>query len=298
MVNRRFWFSLLIIPLLFVSAAAAKPVKVTAFLSFDNPLYREALKGFAEGMASAGMSVEKTDVVMDGSENMGAAAGSSDLLLLVGSKAYDAGKKTAGKASLVFNMIFASPSDASLTGAGVTLMVPADKKLAKVKEFLPGRNKIAVVYSAESKPEFDALVAAGASAGVKVTGKQAASAEAFAAAVDSAIATADCFVMLPDTKLYNAQNIKVLLTQCASKKIPVVGLSAVYTKAGAAFSIDYDYYDLGLQTAEAASVYLNAGGKGKGKVLSPRKLKTSVNSVVLKSLGINSGAKADQVFGE
>jgi ABC-type uncharacterized transport system substrate-binding protein len=84
--------------------------------------------------------------------------------------------------------------------------------------------------------------------------------------------------------------------QSAEKKVPVVGLSAVYTKAGAFFSLDYDYYDIGAQTAEAAISYIAAGATGKGKVLSPRKVKTSVNSAAAKQLGINPGANADQLF--
>lgn len=290
-------FAVALLALLFaMTNLAAKPVKVAAVLSMDNAVYRETVKGFVDTMSAKGMPAEKTDVIMDGSENLAGTAAKNELMLMIGTKAYDAAKKNAGKWPVVFNMVFVDPAVAGAYGAGVTLLIPADKKIAKIKEFLPGRSKLAVVYSAESKAEFDALVAAGGASGIKVTGKLAATADAFGAAVDGAIAGADCFLMLPDTKLYNAANIKVLLTKCMAKKIPVVGLSAVYTKAGAAFSIDYDYYDVGAQTAEAAIEYLNAGGKGKGKVASPRKFKTSVNSGVMSSLGITPGGQADQSF--
>ena len=109
----------------------------------------------------------------------------------------------------------------------------------------------------------------------------------------------DSYIMLPDSKLYNSKVVKSLLSQSLSSKIPVVGLSSIYTRAGAYISFDYDYRDLGKQAGSLASG-IASGKKQVGKLVYPRKITTSINETVARQLGIDlSGGlldKADRIF--
>jgi len=68
--------------------------------------------------------------------------------------------------------------------------------------------------------------------------------------------------MVADTKIYFPKSIEHLLREGLSRKIPVIGLSSSYTKAGSLISFDCDYEDLGRQTAEFALRIL-AGERSK-----------------------------------
>jgi ABC-type uncharacterized transport system substrate-binding protein len=271
----------------FLPPGACAKGSALAVLSFDNPAYRETLKGFTE---TSGLAV--TDYVMasDEKELSSSVTGAKayDVIFAIGTKAYAAAKKT--KLPVVFSMVFAEPSEG---GAGVTLVIPAQMKIDKIKEFLPGKKKVGVIYTDESAAAFSQFAAAAKAGGYAIAEKKIPDADGFSDAFDG-MGAIDCYLMLPDTKLYTSQTIKALFSASLSKKIPVIGLSSIYTKAGAYISLDCDYADIGSQSGEIAS---GLAGGGKGKVAYPRKVSVSMNSAISKSMGFDGiEAKADQSF--
>ena len=71
-------------------------------------------------------------------------------------------------------------------------------------------------------------------------------------------------MVILDSKVYFSQTIRLLLLESMKNKVPVVGLSSFFTKAGAVISFDSDFKDMGAQAAEISA-----------KVLSGKKLRTS-----------------------
>jgi putative ABC transport system substrate-binding protein len=106
---------------------------------------------------------------------------------------------------------------------------------------------------------------------------------------------ADCVVMIMDTKIYFGQTVKTLLLESIKNKIPVIGLSAIFTKAGALMSVDCDYRDLGRQAGEMAAHILNGEKPGDIKSQRPRKAKYSLNMIVANQFGMQfSGSAASE----
>ena len=133
-------------------------------------------------------------------------------------------------------------------------------------------------------------------------GKQVDSQKDFPAALDEILKDSDCFVMLADPNIYLPKTTEYLLLQGLQRKVPVVGLSSSYTKAGALLSFDCDYDDLGKQTAELALKILNNEPEALEESVLPRKINFSLNLMVAQRIGVEMPASATQeaseVFGK
>ncbi|UCE92883.1 MAG: hypothetical protein JSV73_08635, partial [Flavobacteriaceae bacterium] len=88
---------------------------------------------------------------------------------------------------------------------------------------------------------------------------------------------ADVLLAIPDQTVYSGKTAKQVLLFTYRNRIPFVGLSASWVKAGALYALEVDYRDLGRQAAEL--VKENLAGTSPGNSISyPEKVTYSVNN--------------------
>ena len=106
----------------------------------------------------------------------------------------------------------------------------------------------------------------------------------------------DFLLTTPDAELYNAATIKPLVLASLESRIPIVGFSPAFVRAGAAAGIYPDYRDIGRQTGEMALRLLH--GDDKSNEETPRKVQVAVNQRILRLLGVDfqTGAVPVEVF--
>lgn len=95
----------------------------------------------------------------------------------------------------------------------------------------------------------------------------------------------DFVLCFPDPDLYNAVTIKPLVLASLAERLPIVGFSPAFVRAGAAAGVYPDYRETGRQTAERAQRLLR--GEDPGANESPRKIQIAVNQRVAHLLGID-----------
>jgi ABC-type uncharacterized transport system substrate-binding protein len=183
----------------------------------------------------------------------------------------------------------------------VSISIPAAVRLQLIHKIIPKIQLLGILYSAVTKDQYVDIVHNGAGMGMKIDGKEISSDNDFIPGLSS-LRDIDCFVMLLDPKIYSGQSIKYMLIECRNRKLPIIGISAFYTKSGALLSIECDYEDLGRQAGEAANEFFQSGKFPFGKILMPHKTKTSLNrAVVLEyKIPIDSTAikEIDEVMGK
>jgi ABC-type uncharacterized transport system substrate-binding protein len=91
-------------------------------------------------------------------------------------------------------------------------------------------------------------------------------------------------ICLPDAALYNGATARPLIMASLEHRLPVVGFSPAFLRAGAAVAIYPDYRAIGLQTAELVRRCLESGECASTET--PRKTVVAVNTRVLRMLGI------------
>ncbi|MBN1621974.1 MAG: hypothetical protein JW871_05225 [Endomicrobiales bacterium] len=204
---------------------------------------------------------------------------------------------------IIYSLIFSkNPSEFGENVMGVSISIPEEIKVAKLKKIMPNVDKIGCFYSENSGDIYEELSKACTKRKIDLISKKIASDKDFPEALKEINPKINCFFAIFDTKLFFAQSIKYLLLQSLRENVPVLGLSSYFTKAGALISMECDYYDLGLQAGEIALKSHKGEQLQNKKALRPRKISYSLNLLVAKRLGIEFSKdiidEASEVYGE
>jgi putative ABC transport system substrate-binding protein len=89
---------------------------------------------------------------------------------------------------------------------------------------------------------------------------------------------ADVLLAIPDQTVYSGKTAKEVLLFSYRNRIPFVGLSASWVKAGALYALGVDYRDLGRQAAELANNILAGKSPGKTPFSHPEKIIYTLNT--------------------
>lgn len=101
----------------------------------------------------------------------------------------------------------------------------------------------------------------------------------------------DLVICLPDGALYNSATARPLIMASLENRLPIVGFSPAFLRAGAAVAIYPDYRGIGEQTGELVRRCLEPGDCTSWET--PRKVDVAVNAKVLRLLGMEFKAAAN-----
>lgn len=210
------------------------------------------------------------------------------VICAVGSKAAKLAKYNIKDIPVVFNLVLNVNEFVKDNMRGFSIRVPLDEKFKVIKKVLPKVKKVGVIYSNKSIDEYNIIVSEAKDYNIEIVAKQIGTTQEFANAVQEIFPKIDCFLMVADSEVFFPYSIKFLLTHSLEMKVPVIGLSSVYTKAGCLFSLENDYTEIGYKTGEVVAELL------KGQTISDIKLPSqltnfhlSLNLRVAEVLGIN-----------
>jgi putative ABC transport system substrate-binding protein len=224
-----------------------------------------------------------------------------DLILTMGTNATRIAQDMVTDVPIIFTMVL-DPHRSGISVPGVSMNIPYETKLETLKEILPNKTKIGVIYSPQSTSSYEELLKASRNFGFDLAGIEISSEKEFPQAIRTLSEKMDCFLMLPDPKIYFPKSIQHLLHESIKRKIPTIGLSSSYTRAGALISFDCDYRDLGKQAADLALERLAADKSQQTEFIKPKKAEFSLNLLVAERLGIRLSSKiikqASEVFGK
>lgn len=285
---------------------ADERVVVSAVFSSDFEAYHQAWNGFKEffGEKNVPLWVSEYTLNQEKPEEVYSRInkGKPDIVITLGTKASKLAKEKIKDAPVVFCMIFNPKEVVGSNITGVSMEIPAEMQIKGIKEMLPDAKNIGLIYSPGSKADYEAISWVCGQMGFKLITKKVDSEEELSGALKDISSQIDCFLMIPDSKIYSPISVKHLLIQSLREEFPVIGLSSLYTKAGALFSFDCDYEDLGRQAAEITLRILNGEKPGDIAPSIPKKTKRSLNLATAKRLGIKIPSQiikeTSEVFGE
>lgn len=168
----------------------------------------------------------------------------------------------------------------------VDLDIPVAAQLAAMKSLWPGRLRAGLVRnSAQSRYPVEVLSAIARKEGFSLLVLDCDGPASLLKAIAAFRGRVDFVLCPPDSELYNSVTIKPLVMASLEQRLPLVGSSQAFVRAGAAAGIFPDYADLGRQAAEAALRLLRGDDRG-GANESPRKVLVAVNQRVIRLLGV------------
>jgi putative tryptophan/tyrosine transport system substrate-binding protein len=257
-VSCALWAALVLVPAQYAGAAG----DVVVVRSSDLAPYKAVQEALATGLGQPIREINLTSA--DGKEQLGVALGEAPALVVAIGP--DAGRALATLKAAVPILLALMPSAAKVGLDPKTPLVPMyatpSRTLREITALLPSAKRLGVVYDpAVSKALVDECAVAAASARLTVVREEVGSRQEIANAVRGLVGKVDALWLLPDSTVITADSFKFIMQNALSAKVPVVGFTEGMAKAGALFSVEASYADIGAKAAHAAKRLLAQGSE-------------------------------------
>jgi putative ABC transport system substrate-binding protein len=224
-----------------LAAPALAAPRVLLYTADDTPQLRAAQAGVREALGA--MPIEDVRPG-DASAHLKAIAreGSHVAMITLGpSAAAHAAREAPSLATVECMSAPASPS-----AQAVPATIPLEQQLSWLRRLLPDARYIGVLYDpAQNADAVDALAAALRRADLNPVLVPVAAPAMLPAALAHLSRSADALLAVPDTTVYTRETEKALLLFSFRYKLPLIGLSEPWVRAGALYALDWDYRELG-----------------------------------------------------
>ena len=267
------------------SGLAHSAERIALLISSDDAPYKEAVAGFNEYLGKQGLQPSSELINLGGDTARASAAiqkiklGGYSLVLALGSLATDTAAREIKDTPVVAGLVLRS--DALKKGGnltGVSIEFPLDLQFSWVQKLVPQARTIGVIYSSEeNKKKIEAAAKAAQKMGLRLEAQEIRAAQEVPDALERLSKRAQLLWGLPDTVALSMQMAKPILLFSLQNSIPFAAPSSMWVKAGALYSLDCDYKDVGAQCGEMAVKVLKGASPGSLAPETPRTVTYSIN---------------------
>jgi putative ABC transport system substrate-binding protein len=271
--------------LLFGGRDAWTGERIVLFVSSNEAPYQEAVNGLKEYLASQSIEAGYEVFSMDGdAAKTGPAirkikAGGTRLVVTFGSMATEAALREMTEIPVVACMVLRTDNLRKAPNAtGVGLEFPLETQFAWMQKLLPDVASIGVIYQpSENQKRIRAAADIARKAGLRLEAYEVDAPQYIPEALDSLSRRAEALWGLADSMTLSPSMAKNILLFSFRNNIPLIGPSAAWVKAGALYSLDWNYADLGAQCGEMAQKILAGAAPSSLPPATPRKVLYSLN---------------------
>ena len=287
--------SILLLFVLLPAAIGAANDRITVLVSSSDAPFKETVAGFNAYLAGQGIQTGFDVVNLDGDAGKAdpaiqkIKAGGTRLVLTLGSLATDAAVRQISDIPIVACLVLRTEGlqkTANTTGVG--LEFPLETQIERLRQFLPNARTIGVIYNpAENQKRVDIAAEIARKAGLRLEAYAIRSPQDIPAALNSLSRRVDVLWGIPDSVMMSPLMAKNILLFSFRNSIPFVGPSAAWVKAGALYSLDWDYADLGAQCGEIANRVLKGAAPASIPAAVPRKVQYTLNLYTAKQMKLS-----------
>jgi len=267
------------------AATVRSEVRIAVIVSQDASPYQEVLDGFKQALEAQGVRAQFDIHALhgDGAKAeealLGARQDGAGLLLALGSLGAQAAVREVRDIPVVAGLILNADALAKSPNAtAVVLEFPVETELRFLQRLLPGQRNVGVLFNPlENQARIDAAARAAGALGLTLYARKVVSPKELPDALESLNKRADVLWGVADQIVLNSRTARPILLFSLRNRIPFVGLSATWVKAGALYALDRDYHDIGVQCGEMAVRILQGAAPSTLPPVPPRKVVYTVN---------------------
>ncbi len=276
---------IVLLPLFSVHAAAG--AKIAVLVSSTEPPFEEALEGFQEQLSKQGLKPEYDIHHLKGDASQAEQIvqkmkkNGVKLIFTLGSIATNAAVRAQKTTTIPVVSCLVLHSETLIKTPGVTgvgLEFPLEVQFQWVKTILPDVTTLGVLYNpGENKARIEQAGHIASRMGLRLEAVEVRTPQDVPSALASLAKNADALWGLPDSLILSPQLAKHILLFAFRNNIPFIGPSDQWVKAGALYSLDWDYRDLGAQCGGMAFQIVHGTSPGRVHPAAPRKIQYSIN---------------------
>ena len=160
---------------------------------------------------------------------------------------------------------------------------PAQRQLDLLHAVLPAAHNVGLVVGPATERDAPAYRALAEARGLSMVVERAGRETELYPVLQSVLRASDVLLALPDPYIVNAATAQNLLLTSFRFRVPVIGYSAAYVRAGALAAVYSSPRQIGLEAGQLVRQFLRTGGLPLAKY--PRYFTVSVNRALAESLG-------------
>jgi len=281
---------------------AAASAQIVTLTSVEAEPYTMAFRAFQDALSRQGQKVQiKEYVLKEGASKERILAEIRErppsLVLTMGSSATSLVRGQVKEVPVVFCMVLnplasglvqsMQSSGSNLTGA--SLDIPVKLQFEALQGVVPSVRRVGVLYNPKETEKVVAPAVKTATAlGLELVAIPVTSPEEVQEMVDALPRKKiDALWSVADSTVFSSsRSAEFLLRRTLEARIPVMGLSPAFVKAGALLALSVDYKDVGLQCGEQAAQVLAGQLPSSLPITVPRKVTLYVNLNVARAIGI------------
>ena len=170
---------------------------------------------------------------------------------------------------------------------GTALNIPYKIQFKWIKKVLPDATRVGIIYKMEfSNQSLGKAAKAAEQFGLKLVSQKIDGIKDVLPALKNLSKHSDILLGIPDLGVYNRKTLKQILLFTLRNRMPFIGISEQYVKAGAFFCLSIDYKEQGEFAAEMAETIFRGFDPAGMPVKRPDNLKLAINRKTAKRLGI------------
>ncbi len=265
---------------------------VWIIVSSGAPAYQEAVRGLEETLGSRCTVLEAGPNLADR-----LAGGNAKLVVAVGSAAAEQALACRLEAPVIAAMVTGSRwrrPGARLESplAAISLEIPWPAALERLRRIFPNKRRLGLIHNpGHEGPPPGELRETARRLGFTLEVAECPEVRQLLRALVSLERRADLVVCVTDSTLYNRATVEPLVLTSLKHRLPIVGFSESFVRAGAAAGLYPDFHDVGRQAGELALRFLE--GEAAPGLHPPRKVRAAVNQRVLRLLGLEHAAEGE-----
>lgn len=285
----RFWLSYAIVITSIVWCATVRAAQeVAILLSEDAPAHREVAETIrAELRGVAGVQIILASAFAD------LPRGELQAVVAVGAKA---ARAASGETRLpVLNVLLPRRAFERIAAenrrtadvhrySAVFLDQAPKRQLDLIRLALPGATRVALLLGEESEPLYAAFKDAAVEKRLSISAQKANAGQDIFPALQKLLDEADVLLAMPDPAVFSSATIPNILLTTYRRRVPVVGFSASYVRAGAVLALYSSPAQIGAQAADMVRTALATGQLPSPQY--PRQFIVDTNPYVARSLGL------------
>ncbi len=212
-----------------------------------------------------------------------------DLVFALGSMGAKRARQLFGDTPLLASLLISTSVLEGSSNSTAILLTPAIREqLNWHKRILPSAKRVGVLYNPENSAAWVKEAATIApEMNLELVSIPVSAPNQLPAALKALARKADSILGLPDPMVYSNKTAKAILLFSFRNRIPFVGMSQAWVKAGALYSLDVDYENLGRQSATVAQQLLATGAESFHAPHLPEKLVYHLNLKTAKHMKLD-----------
>ncbi|MBS0151174.1 MAG: ABC transporter substrate-binding protein [Nitrospira sp.] len=275
----------LLILALLVCLASAESNRIVVLSGQDLKPYQEVLAGLQQSLAKQGITVTVEIHALQGNQAKAQSVlvdvkrNGAKLVITLGNQATQAVVREINNLPILATMIVSADDIRSAPNATAVLLdFPIEAQLQWLKRIIPNAGTVGVLFNPkENQLKVDMASTAAKKMELRLAPRSVETPRALPDALDEVTRTADVLWGIPDSVVMTPHTAEPILLSTLKSKVPFVGLSTSWVKAGALYALDRDYLDIGVQTGELAGKLLSGTTGSSLPPMYPRKVTYVLN---------------------